>query len=106
MTDDEREICRVVNATPAIQSLLYDLNLLPEQTLGDAKRWDYTVTVVRHMQLAAMSAPAGSVQVPVEPTEEQIDAMSRVVIVDGYTANRQGFRAMYIAAVTDKGGAP
>lgn len=42
------EICKAVNDTPALQSLLYDLDLLPEQTADDPKRWFYTVTAANH----------------------------------------------------------
>lgn len=41
-------LCKAVNDTPALQSLLYDLNLLPEQTQHDPQRWRYTVAVVSH----------------------------------------------------------
>ncbi len=58
MTDDERNICKMANSSPRLQSLLYDLNLLPEQTLGNPKAWAYTVTVVEHMNAALDDALA------------------------------------------------
>ena len=48
-----KEICEAVNSTPLIQSLLYDLNLLPEQTGNDPSRWHYTMAAVWHMKRAA-----------------------------------------------------
>lgn len=44
-----KRMCAAINADPLIQSLLYDLNLLPEQTTGDPKHSAYTQTVVEHM---------------------------------------------------------
>jgi len=50
MTDEQRtRICKIVNDVPEIQSLLYNLDLLPEQTMGDVERWHYTVSVVEHI---------------------------------------------------------
>jgi hypothetical protein len=50
----EQEIIEAVNSTPAILSLLYDLNLLPEQTM-DKPSFAYTANVVEHV-MAAISA--------------------------------------------------
>ena len=50
--DPERAaVCADVNASPLLQSLLYDVNLLPEQTLRDDVRWAYTVALVRHVEI-------------------------------------------------------
>lgn len=42
-------VCRIVNATPAIQSLLYDLSLLPEQTLHSPQEWRRTMIIALTM---------------------------------------------------------
>lgn len=52
LTDDARELLR----QPLIQSLLYDLNLLPEQ-ITKYKHWYYMLAVVAHMG-QAMKAPS------------------------------------------------
>lgn len=48
-------ICKAVNNTPLLQSLLYDLNLLPEQTHQCELRWGYTVAVVNHFGFAILA---------------------------------------------------
>lgn len=45
-------LCKAVNDDATLQSLLYDLNLLPEQTQRDPLRWGYTVAVVAHFDVA------------------------------------------------------
>jgi hypothetical protein len=42
------EVCKIVNETSAICSLLYDINLLPEQT-KDTRDWRYTACVTYDM---------------------------------------------------------
>ena len=59
MTDNQeqfKQVCKAVNETPLLQSMLYDLNLLPEQTLDDPKRWGYTVSATMHMMEAIQGA--------------------------------------------------
>ena len=48
------EIFTAINSTPAIVDLLYDLNLMPEQTIGK-ESFAYTAYVVEHV-MAAISA--------------------------------------------------
>lgn len=52
-------ICGLVNMRPILQSMLYDLNLLPEQTMN-SRRWHYTVSAVLHMEAlrAELSVPS------------------------------------------------
>jgi hypothetical protein len=45
-------LCKAVNYDATLQSLLYDLNLLPEQTQRDPLKWGYTVAVVAHFDVA------------------------------------------------------
>lgn len=40
-----REVCKAVNETPMLQSMLYDLDLMPEQTMCDAVQWNRTCRV-------------------------------------------------------------
>lgn len=69
--EDFREICLIVSDDFSLQSLLYDINLLPEQTLDDAKNWRLTAMIARHW-VAAFPTPA-----PATPggylTDEWID---------------------------------
>lgn len=53
-----KRMCAAINAEPLIQSLLYDLNILPEQTADDPVRYVYTWTVVQHMREQAKRATA------------------------------------------------
>lgn len=46
-----KELCDVVNNCPITQSLLYDLNLLPEQTSCNCVRFSYTLSVVKHIHM-------------------------------------------------------
>ena len=56
--ESERAAVRdAINASPLLLSLLYDLNLLPEQTVEDDRRWCQTLKVVEHM-MDAMAAVA------------------------------------------------
>lgn len=52
LTDDARELLK----NPLIQSLLYDLNLLPEQ-ITKYKHWYYMLAVIAHMGKAIESTP-------------------------------------------------
>jgi hypothetical protein len=45
-----REAFSFINKTPILQSLLYDLNLLPEQLKEGTKEWDYMMATVLHFQ--------------------------------------------------------
>jgi len=49
MPDQNRELMLYINATPQLQSILYDTDLLPEQTLGKPS-WPRTVAMVRIYQ--------------------------------------------------------
>lgn len=69
---DFRAICAIVNGDFALQSLLYDIDLLPEQTYQNEKTWPYTATIARHW-VASFETPK------VTPggymTDEWIDAV-------------------------------
>ena len=41
-----RAVCKVVNETPVLASMLYDLDLMPEQTMCERDHWNRTVRVV------------------------------------------------------------
>lgn len=58
--DEIKRICAIVNMYPLLQSLLYDLGLLPEQTMGHPSLWNKTVTAVLHMEAlrAELSRPS------------------------------------------------
>lgn len=49
----DREAYALINAQPILQSLLYDINLLPECIArGDDLRWAQMHAVVEHFRLA------------------------------------------------------
>ena len=49
------EVTKILDAHPLIVSLLYDIDLMPEQIKkGDTRREGYMVAVIEHM-LAAMN---------------------------------------------------
>lgn len=50
MTHDE--ICSYINKTPELMSLLYDLDLLPEQTVNQLEKFK-TENIVEHFKLFA-----------------------------------------------------
>jgi hypothetical protein len=64
------DACKEINSTPLTQSLLYDINLLPEQ-IKQAKHYAYMLSIVEHMR-AALAAPpppaAPAVAVEPQPT--------------------------------------
>ncbi len=53
LTPEEHEILK----RPIVQSLLYDLNLLPEQIQCDGKHWFYMLSILAHMDQAATRKP-------------------------------------------------
>jgi hypothetical protein len=52
------ELFEFINSTPLVQSLLYDINLLPE-CVGDGRQWAYMVAVCEHMKAALTSKATG-----------------------------------------------
>jgi len=58
MTDDEQRLCQFVHRYQALLDALYDLDLLPEQTLGNTREWLKTVRVVSlYAQASGFAAP-------------------------------------------------
>ena len=54
-----KQIAEVLDENPLIMSLLYDIDLLPEQIKrGDARRRGYMIAVIKHMQAALESSAA------------------------------------------------
>lgn len=82
MNELTKEQLELVNH-PIVQSLLYDLNLLPEQLLAldhgpGHKDWGYMLSVIGHFKMMMGTAEAArldAVMVPREPTEEILIAM-------------------------------
>lgn len=50
------EVARIINEEPQIASLLYDIDLLPEQ-IKDERRYNYMLAVIGHMRQAIKKAP-------------------------------------------------
>lgn len=105
-----KEVCALVNRWPALQSMLYDLNLLPEQTMHDRKRWQYTVSAAMHFEALAAAqsqeerapvahapVPDGWQLVPKEPTEKMIKAADRSW-AEGGGSDTNAYYAMLAAA--------
>lgn len=63
------ELMAYINRTPLVQSLLYDINLLPEQ-IEDSRRWAYMAAVCEHMKVAASAFPT-------EPTDAMVEAAAQ-----------------------------
>lgn len=53
----DRELFAFISGTPLVASLLYDINLLPEQ-ITKPHHWDYMLAVCGHMK-EALAAPVG-----------------------------------------------
>jgi len=51
VTDEPtKEVLHFINTNPEVLSVLYDVNLLPEQTMKDPRQWLRTLLVVRLFQ--------------------------------------------------------
>ena len=50
---------KIIGESPLIMSLLYDLNLMPEQVCSETKQEGYMISIVEHMLRAAKT---GSLQ--------------------------------------------
>ena len=51
-------VAKIIDNTPLIASLLYDIDLLPEQIKrGDSRRYLYMMAVIEHMQAAVKEKP-------------------------------------------------
>lgn len=59
-----KTLCEKINASPFLQSLLYDIDLLPEQIKDDdLRRWGYVEAIVGHFESAAAHPDDGSCEV-------------------------------------------
>jgi hypothetical protein len=63
----DQKLMQFINSTPLVMSLLYDINLLPEQ-IDNGRRWYYMVAVCEHMERALAALPA-SPAVPVQAAQ-------------------------------------
>lgn len=61
----EKEALAYIRATSLVQSLLYDLDLLPEQLLRGSLRWSQMMIIARHFQAATSPAT------PAAPTDSE-----------------------------------
>lgn len=52
------ELLTLINRTPLLQSVLYDLNLLPEQTRPGSAAWDTMLAFARVYREASQEAPS------------------------------------------------
>jgi len=59
--DDFDEVCKIVNENSEILSMLYDLDLLPEQTCAVPYKWHKTSRLARWMH-DAMSGSTNSLE--------------------------------------------
>jgi len=73
------DIADAINKHPLIASLLYDINLLPEQIKkDDEKRQSYLYAVVDHMLQALSRQPSDMVLVPREIYEGALNYIRHV----------------------------
>lgn len=47
----EKEMLALINATPEMQSLLYDLDRMPEQLKRGSEEWSEMLNIAQHMKL-------------------------------------------------------
>lgn len=52
----EKDLLRYINATPVVLSLLYDLDLLPEQLERKTPRWMQMLCIASHFKAATSPA--------------------------------------------------
>jgi hypothetical protein len=48
MNKIEQELINYLNETPRLLSLLYDIDLMPEQTMDSSKYWKKTLVIIEH----------------------------------------------------------
>lgn len=70
-----------VNSDPILQSLLYDLNLMPEQIGNDSRKWGYVESIVNHFE-DALKQYEGKVAVPVD----ELVILKKIAIASGVSA--------------------
>lgn len=78
LTDDARELLK----NPLIQSLLYDLNLMPEQ-ITKSKHWYYMLAVIAHMGEAMKTTKMTDLAESARKRESA--SIEIIYVVQGYT---------------------
>jgi hypothetical protein len=97
--DDFDDICALVNGTPVLQSLLYDLNLLPEQTMRDPLRWGHTQSVAYHMLDAAIRQAAKAAgAMKTEPRHAAAESSEQRLRDAAQTSEQDGTDSLPIAS--------
>lgn len=85
---DEPGLFKFINETPILQSLLYDINLLPEQ-IKDQVRWGYLVAVCSHYEMAVINA------VPPSPPHECKTEEEKRAFAFGWWKSLEANRAVH-----------
>lgn len=71
---DRADLLQFINRTPLLLSLLYDLDLMPEQLTEDSPRWETVAIIAGHMRLALMPSQINAA--PQENGSEKSHAVS------------------------------
>lgn len=69
------KIIQTVNSSAQIQSLLYDLGLLPEQTMGDPLQWARTGSIA--LEIAERDEQIRALRIQVKQADERGDGAMR-----------------------------
>lgn len=96
----DQTLSAYINEHPVLQSLLYDINLLPEQLERDSRHWGYMLAVVRHWQLqferdlrGELQAENANLATRLHHTEQSAKAVEPHPLVDEYEAWIRFFNA-------------
>jgi hypothetical protein len=76
---EAKELFTFINSAPLVQSLLYDINLLPEQ-IHNARHWNYMVAVCSHMHRALTPASDSADTEPHGPDKAVLSPDTRAYI--------------------------
>jgi hypothetical protein len=61
MISEAQRLLKFANETPLLQSLLYDINLMPEQLEEGSRQWGYMLSIAEHFERAlAQQADGGT----------------------------------------------
>jgi Lar family restriction alleviation protein len=82
----DQKLMQFINSTPLVMSLLYDINLLPEQ-IDNGRRWYYMVAVCEHMERALAALPA-SPAVPVQAAQAGWDHIQNLTLLGNGMASQ------------------
>lgn len=74
-TEGLRSICSYINDTPALRSLLYDLDLLPEQVKPDSREGSHMLSIAEAWKANTKSSSGSAVDKVLKSLETHIDEL-------------------------------